>query len=241
MRSFRMGFPWIAGLAFVITLACTSAKTYAQERAQPIRKHELWVSLDVEGGLPKVFKDLLGKDLYKRFKLTAELGYRSDDVFYAPRQVYTDLGANFKLNGHFDIGVVQRISFRPEDNTKHRTSLQLNFDTKWKRFGLEYRLGYQHNYTEFGSAREMVRNKFSLSYDFKNFKFDPEISTEFFTWVGYQGIQHTSTRHSIGTSYSLSKAHKISFKLIHDRDHGVAWPTYRWIYSIGYALDLRDL
>lgn len=241
MCSVRMGLQQIAGLALLITLACATTAAHGQERAQPIRKQELWVSLEVKGRLPKVFKDLLGKDLYKRFKLDGELAYRSADVFYAPRQVYTDLGASFKLNSHFNIGAVHRISFRPEDNTKHRTSLQLNYETKWKRFDLEYRLSYQHNYTDLGSQREMIRNKFSVGYDFQNFKFDPEISTEFFTWVGYQGIQYTGTRQSIGTSYSLSKAHKISFKMIHDREHGIAWPTYRWIYSVGYSLSLADL
>jgi hypothetical protein len=210
------------------------------DRLRPRQQQELWTSFTVQGGLPGFMKDLVGKGAMKRFRLTTELGYRSADVFFAGRQVYIEPSVRYKLSDHWLLTVEHRAAFRPGRTNRHRTCLTVNYRTQWKRFKFNHRLSYQHNYRDFGEQREVVRNRSLLTYDFRNFKLDPEISTEFFTWFGHRGARYIGVRHTIGTDWSINKVHSIGFKLVHDREHGVAWPTYRWIYAISYTFDLRE-
>lgn len=212
-----------------------------EDRAQPLREQELWSSVGIQGRMPGFFEDMLGKDTYKRIRLAGEGGYRSADAFFAGRQVYTDLSARYKVSKHLNFVGEHRFAFRPDGPTRQRTGLMANLGTSWDRFNFGYRFNYQHNYREFGGQREILRNKFSVDYDVRKFKLDPEVSVEFFTWFGYQGVQYIGTRYSIGTEWKPSKAHSIGLKLVHDREYGIAWPTYRWIYSLSYTLNLRDI
>lgn len=214
---------------------------YAQDRATPIQQQEIWASIGVKGRLPGFFEGLLGKSTFKKFRFAGEVGYRSADTFFAGRQIYTDLGLRYKFNDHFSMVGEYRTGFRTDDLTRHRLGLGMNLSTKWNRFEFGYRLNYQHNFLPFGEQREIIRNKFVAEYNIKKFKLDPEVSAEFFTWIGYLGTNYIGTRYSMGTSYSPSKAHAIGLKMVHDREYGVAWPTYRWIYFLSYTLNLGDL
>ncbi|MCB0763318.1 MAG: DUF2490 domain-containing protein [Flavobacteriales bacterium] len=228
--------------AAFLTLVIGQLTALAQEdRAQPLRAQELWSSVGIQGRLPELFEDLLGKDTYKRFRLAGELGYRSADTFFAGRQVYTDLSARYKVNKHLNFVGEHRFAFRPDGPTRQRTGVMANLGTSWQRFDLGYRFNYQHNYRDFGEQREILRNKVSVEYNIRKFKLDPEVSVEFFTWLGHQGARYIGTRYSIGTEWNPSKPHSIGLKLVHDREYGVAWPTYRWIYSLSYTLNLRDI
>ncbi len=225
----------------VIALVCAALSSVAQERAKPIQQQELWASIGFKGRLPGFTKGLFGKETYKKIRFAGEVGYRSADTFFSGRQVYTDIGLRYKISKIFSVTGEYRTGFRANDVNRHRLGLSLSAGTSWKRFELGYGANYQHNFLPIGEQREIIRNKFSVEYNIRKFKLDPEVSAEFFTWIGYQGAKYIGTRYSIGTSYSPSKTHKIGFKMVHDREYGVAWPTYRWIYSLSYTLNLRDL
>lgn len=224
----------------ILFVSLSTASVAQDDRLRPLQQQELWTSLSVRGALPGFMENVVGKNAFKRFRLTGELGYRSADTFFAGRQLYTDLGARYKVSDHWLVGVEHRIAFRPGQTNRNRSGLMVNYRTEWKRFKFDHRLTYQHNYRDFGDQREVIRNRPSLTYDIRGFKLDPEISTEFFTWIGHRGMQYIGVRHSIGTDWSINKLHTIGFKLVHDREHGVAWPTYRWIYSLSYTFDLRE-
>jgi hypothetical protein len=233
-RSFR------STLAALLMLA--PACLWAQEsNVRPLTAEELWSSITVNGGMPAFLDDLFGKSTRKRVRLSGELGYRSADTFFAGRQIYTDLGARYKLSPHVSVGVEHRIAFRPNDETRHRSGVMLIYKTNWNRLDLDYRFNYQHNFRDFGGQREMFRNRFGAEYDIPGFKLDPAFSAEFFTWAGYLGWRYTGVRYKFGTTWSISKAHDIGLDVLHDREYGVAWPTYRWIYSISYTLNLRQI
>ncbi|HEY0976679.1 MAG TPA: DUF2490 domain-containing protein [Flavobacteriales bacterium] len=218
-----------------------AACAFAQETARPLQASELWSSVGVQGSLPGFFKSRVPSTTAKRIRLAAEVGYRSADVFFAGRQIYTDLGGRFKISDHLSVGLEHRIAFRGQGSTRHRSGLQVMYDTEWKRMKLDYRLNYQHNYRDFGGQREMFRNRFGLEYNIPKFKFDPAVSAEFFTWAGYMGWRYTGVRYKMGTTWSITKAHSIDLSVVHDREVGIAWPTHRWICSVSYTMDLRKL
>lgn len=213
----------------------------AQERAQPIRRNESWVSAAVQGRLPEFLRKPVGDNIYKRIRLSGEVGYRSADVFFAGQRTYIELGARYKLNDHLSVTGQHQISFRSGRLPANQSKIMGTWRTEWNRFNFAYRFTYQHNAVDFGEEREVIRNRFEVGYDIRKFKLDPHVSTEFFTWIGHQGMQYIATRHIIGTEYAPNKTHTFGLDLMHDREYGTSWPVYRWIVSLSYTLNLREL
>jgi hypothetical protein len=211
----------------------------AQERTLPEQQQELWASFGLKGQLPAVFADMIGEEARKRIRLGSELGYRSTDAFFAGRQVYLDLDMRYKVSKVVDIGISQRFAYVPDNKNRQRTDLKVMVSETYDRTTLGYRFSYQHNYREWGGVRDVFRNRFEVEYDIPKFKLDPEFTVEFFTWAGNQGWLYFGTRYQLGTTWSPTKGHDLGIALVHDRERGIPWPVYRWIYSLSYAIDLR--
>lgn len=226
-------------LLVVVVLACVLA--HAQEMLRPAVRQELWVSAAVQGRLPGFLKDPLG-DHYKRIRLRNELGYRSADVFFAGRQTYLDVNLRYKISELLSVAYEHRFASRASvAGIQNRSIVQAQLAKTFSRLDVDYRFIYQHSYIEWGDQREVFRNRFQIDYDLKDWKLDPQVSLEFFTWAGNKGLSHFGTRWSLGTDYKLSKGHVIGLSLVHDRERDIAWPTRRWIWSLTYSLNLRDL
>lgn len=211
----------------------------AQERLRPESRQELWTSVGLQGGAPKPICGLFEDSFCDRLRFGAELGYRSADVFFAGRQVYLDLKGSYKLNGPLSVGFEHRFAARGQQPLEQRTIVELRFKEKIDRLNFSYRFNYQHSYIEWGDQREVLRNRFDLGYDIKKWKLDPEVGVEFFTWLGNKGVSYFGTRYHIGTEWSPAKGHTIGLQLLHDRERDVAWPRYRWIWSVSYEVNLR--
>ena len=222
-----------------LVLCC--AAVHAQDPLRPAVRQEYWASAAVQGRLPGFFKGILG-DSYKRIRMRNELGYRSADVFFAGRQTYLDVNLRYKVSDLLSVAYEHRFATRANaDGIRHRSIVQAQLTKDFDRWRTDYRFIYQHSYIEWGDQREVFRNRFQVGYNLKNWKFDPQVGVEFFTWVGNKGVSYFGTRWSFGTEYELSKEHSLFLDLIHDRERDIAWPTHRWIWSFTYALNLRDL
>jgi hypothetical protein len=211
----------------------------AQEPLKPELRQELWTSIGVRGRVPTFLHPVIGDDIIRNLRLSADLGFRSADVFFAGRQVYIDLGAKYKLSDLVSVGIEQRVAFRPDGTTRNRTGLMVDLSHDIERLELGYRFNYQHNYLEWGEQREVFRNRFEAGYNLSNWKLDPVLSVEFFTWAGYQGLSYFGTRYKLGTEWSPGKGQSFQIALIHDRQRDIAWPTYRTIVSVDYVLYLN--
>lgn len=213
----------------------------AQEALRPAQRSELWAAAAMTGRLPLFLKNALG-DSYKHFRVRNELGYRSTDAFFAGRQFYLDMNLRYRLAKNVHLAYEHRFAKRPnEAGLRNRSIVQLEIEKGLGRFDLGYRGLWQHGYIDWGGQREVFRNKFEATYRFRNWKLDPRMSVEFFNWASNKGWSYFGTRWQFGTEYKLSKAQSISLALVHDRERDIAWPTYRWITSITYSIDLRDL
>jgi len=220
-------------------LAGWTSLCVAQERLRPDTRQELWTSIGVQGGAPKPLCGLFEDPFCDRLRFGAEVGYRSADVFFAGRQVYLDLSGRFKVNDLLTLGLEQRIAARGDRPTEQRTVVQLYLKKSFDRVSLSYRSSYQHNYVEWGGQREILRNRFDLGYDIKKWKLDPEFGVEFFTWLGNKGTSYFGTRYHLGTEWSPAKGHAIGLDLLYDRERDVAYPSYRWVWSLSYTINLR--
>lgn len=225
----------------VMVLGTMSFATLAQEVLRPDERQELWVAGAVQGRLPGFMKDVL-RDTYKRLRVRSELGYRSADVFFAGKQTYLDVNLRYKISDLLSVAYEHRFARTAREiGSRQRSIVQVQLNKTFERIETDYRFIYQHSYIEWGGQREVFRNRFQGGYNFRNWKFDPQLSVEFFTWASNKGWSYFGTRWSVGTEYSFSKAHSLGLNLIHDRERNVAWPTHRWIGSITYSLNLRDL
>lgn len=226
-------------LLLSVVLACAGAQ--AQEVLRPAVRQELWAAAAMQGRLPVFMKDLMG-DSYKRVRLRNELGYRSADVFFAGKQTYLDVNLRYKISDLLSVAYEHRFASRSNaTGIQNRSIVQADLAKTFTRVETGYRFIYQHSYIEWGDRREVFRNRFQLGYNFKNWKLDPQLSVEFFTWAGNKGLSHFGTRWALGTEYAFSKAHSLGLSLLHDRERDIAWPTRRWIWSVTYSLNLRDL
>lgn len=223
-------------------MACLPAMLgRAQDALRPDTRQEVWASAAVQGRLPVFLKDVLG-GAYKDLRVRSELGYRSTDAFFAGRQVFLDVNLRYRLSKGVALAFEHRFAKRTAaDGLRHRSIVQLELDHSIGRFTGAYRGLWQHGYVPFGEQREVFRNRFELAYDIRKWKLDPEVSVEFFNWARNKGWSYFGTRYRLGTQYRLSKAHSISLALVHDRERDIAWPTHRWITSVTYTLNLRQL
>lgn len=225
-------------LLFLLSFLVAPLLLPGQERAQPTISDHVWTSISLTGRPPKFFNGIIGKEARKRIRLNGEIGYRSADAFFAGRQIYFDGGIRYKVSDLLSIGMEQRYAYRPDREDRTRTLFQVYLSKTYGRFDLNYRFRYQHNYREFGSQRELFRHRFGAEYNIPNWKLDPFVSTELFTWADPEGLSYIGTRHRLGTQLNLGNAHSIIFAILHDRERGIAWPHHRWIYSIDYGFNL---
>ena len=202
--------------------------TWAQERARPEIQQELWLSFGLRGK-PSFLEGLLGKSTVKRIRTSGELGYRSADSFFAGKQVYVDVGAKYKVSDHLTVGSELRYAYKTDQQDRQRACVLLEYETKVDRLDLGYRFDYQHNFLPFGDPREILRNKFIAGYNIPKFKFDPQLSVEFFQWAGHQGLIYFGTRYKLGTEWSPTKGHTLGMGIMHDRERAMYAPIYRFI------------
>lgn len=224
----------------LLLLCCTLLPAFAwgQERLRPAMKQELWASVGLQGR-PSFLEGVLGKDITKRLRTSAELGYRSADSFFAGRQFYLDLGAGYKVSDKITVGGEFRYAYRSADRDRQRLGGMVQYKTEVDRFELAYRFTYQHNFRDRGEVREVLRNKFIAGYNIPKWKLDPQFSAEFFTWAGLEGLSYFGTRYKLGTEWSVNKTHSLAFGLVHDRERMVFAPEYRFILAVDYSINLR--
>lgn len=216
--------------------------TVAQERS-PLRPRllsEAWGSIGVQFRPFRNTTRVKEPDFNKRFRMGAELGYRSDENLSGGRQLYLDLGARYKFHDLLRVSLEHRFSFRGADRpNSQRTSVQVQSSRELGRFVVEYRCRYQHEYLDPGEVRDQLRNRIGLVYDIRKWKLDPEVSAEFFTWAGNLGWRYIGTRYSIGTTWRPGKKHEVGIAVMHDRERYVYAPSYRFIYALSYTLGLN--
>ena len=126
---------------------------------------------------------------------------------------FSELGFNYKINKHVDFGLAGRFIRENDDKGKiqgyenhFRWHADVTYEHEVNKFDLSYRILY-HSKDELGvpsnvvdMQKNTVRFKFGADYKFKNWKLDPEFSSEIFNRVrpsdGFEKIRFT-----LGTTY----------------------------------------
>lgn len=203
----------------------------------PIRSNQVWLSASVN---LRPFKELdTRSDFLKKIKSSVELGYRSEDFFGQTNSLYTDISFRRKINDWLRGGIEYRFALKDSDS---RNSSRLQFfvtsSKEIGQFDLDYKGRYQRKFVSVTKERHVLRNRISLTYRTPNFRINPKLSAEAFTWFRYTGTQFAGMRYSLSGNVNLPNGQELDIGIKHDREIGVYEPTYRLIFSVAYSYDL---
>lgn len=156
-------------------------------------------------------------DINSKFSVNLEEQLRLKDNSSVIDAYFTELSGKYDIWRGFSLGAGLRFIRSNDTNGKvqgYENHLRYQFDGSYKhkidRLDLKYRFRYQ-NKSEFDSDNPneaQTRLKLSLDYNFRHWKFDPEISGEIFSPVKESLI--SKYRVTIGTSYKLGDHGKLN-------------------------------
>ncbi len=119
----------------------------------------------------------------------------------------------------------------------------LLYQQSWKRWDFGYRLIYQDQSglpraylleTDW-TRRQTLRNRLSVGHNIKNWKLDPEIQAELFYQFNEGETQgFNAFRLGLGTSYKISKQHKIKLRLLYEQSIGLSCIERNFIVALNY-------
>ena len=157
-------------------------------------------------------------------------------------------------NGKKSFGFAYRYMFINDDDgndqsieNHQRFAYYLAQKFQFQRFGFKYRLQYQkrrellpRTNKHVSDFRKYWRIKTDFSYNFKNWKLDPKISTELFL----KSIKHTPSHHNkfrvaIGTKYKLNKKHDFIIKYLFEKQLKSWNPNVIHAISLKYNFNLK--
>lgn len=189
-------------------------------------------------------------------KWTVELleQYRLKENISVTDQYFSQLEGAYKLNKNLSLGAGLRY-IRSNDNKGnvqgYENHFRYHFDISLKHkineFTLKHRLRYQ-NKNELGVsevdgdyAKKNLRFKTSISYDFKDWKFDPKFAAEIFNRSQTGGDNGFSKyRLTLGTSYNMKSAGKIDLYYRMEKELNTSLPKTTNIIGLKYTYTLKN-
>jgi hypothetical protein len=168
-------------------------------------------------------------------------------------QYFTHLNINYVGGKHIEIGTAFR--FIRENDTKgdqqgYETHSRFQFDVKYKhkieRLSLQYRLRYQHR-NEWGISKDEGddpikhwRLKAGAKYNFKDWKFDPEMSAEIFRrYETGEQTEYNKLRWTLGTSYKMKTVGTFDLFYRIERTLNQNYPKTTYIIGLGYVYNIK--
>jgi len=206
-------------------------KTNAQE-TKVVGDLEQWTSVGIS------------KKLGKNWKLSLDQEFRFTNNISQFDIYFTDFGVDYKLNKHFSLGANYRFYQNKNSDgifqTQHRWSTDAEYKQKIDRFTLAYRLRFQNKDEDFFTSESSnnlynLRNKFSLDYNIKNFKFDPFFEAELYRQI-YDATttELSKLRWTLGLEYSLKKFGDLEMFYRIDNELNQSYNKNTYIFGLGY-------
>ena len=192
--------------------------------------------------------------LNKKWTLNLEGQLRLKEDISEVDEYFSELGASYTLFKGFKLGTGLRY-IRENDNVGNiqgyenhfRYNIDASYKHKIKDFSLKYRLRYQ-NKNELGVstsegdyAKQNLRLKTSLEYNFSNWKLDPKFSAEIFNRFGKDANNEFSKyRLTFGTEYKLKKMGTIGVFYRLEKELNITNPNITNIIGLKYTFTFKN-
>lgn len=204
----------------------------------PATHGELWLSAAAEyKPFTKKSGEVYERKFYRKFRLTGELGWRSNLDPYSSKLGYGSLGTKYRLLDFMKVGAEYRYTVRDKyTSNSSRIDLQLWLNWKKDRVSLDTRTEYEHDFIRVVKLRTVLRNRVAIEYNIPHWKLDPHLSAEAFNAFHYDGNKLIAMRYEAGTDVDLDKKKRRTLGLAvrYDREVNVAAPGYRWIFVVSF-------
>ncbi|WP_406683097.1 DUF2490 domain-containing protein [Seonamhaeicola sp. MEBiC1930] len=191
--------------------------------------------------------------LNKKWTFNLEGQLRLKEDISEVDEYFSEFGASYSLFNGFKIGTGLRY-IRENDNVGNiqgyenhfRYNIDASYKHKIKDFSLKYRLRYQ-NKNEIGIgtdegdyAKQNIRFKTALGYNFNNWKLDPKFSAEIFNRFGEDAVNGFSKyRLTFGTEYKLKKMGTIGVFYRMEKELNEEFPETTNIIGLKYTYTLK--
>lgn len=226
-------------LAFSLFLLFIASTSFGQKQ-YVIQDLESWSHLGLD------YK------LNKKFKLGAEQQFRFQENSSKLQQFFTEVGAEYSPIKALEFGLRYRlISVRDYDNenvailsNQDRFQLYTGYSHDIGRFDLKYRLAVQRRRDIFiGDAVDRdptskFRFRFDLGYNIKDWKWDPEISSEIFRFMKEESKTWDKFRFTIGTSRKFKDIGKLNLFYRIEKELTGTYPQTTYILGAGFTFKL---
>jgi hypothetical protein len=222
----------------IILLAFLAFYSSSQTVVQ-VRDFETWSSL---GARLKVGD---------RFKIGLHQSLRLYDNSSKIDQYFTHLSTSFDATKFLEFGVGMRfIRDRDKDDGIYSNRLRFQGDVTFKhdvkQFSFAYRARLQSR-NELGFTKEegdFLRNKFrfkiNVKYNIKNWKFDPEFSSEIFRESGrYVVSSFEKIRFTLGTDYKIKKFGTLAAYYRIERELTGSYPMTTNIFGLKLTYEFK--
>ena len=194
----------------------------------------------------------VNKDIGEKFQLGFDQELRLRDNLSTLNLVYTNIGASYKVNDFFKIGLVYRFIDKHKDDftwgQRHRLYTDFTFKLKPGKFNVSARLRLQaewrgHGYESvFGNVPEVyVRNQYKVGYKLTD-KIEPYLGTELRWQVQNPRIAYHDgfdrTRLFGGANFQLNKKNIVGVFFLYQREWNTSDPETLYIIGLEYTLNL---
>ena len=164
-------------------------------------------------------------------------------------QILSEVGIKYAVNKFLYFGTDFRYIADKNGSEGYDNDFRFNIDGGFKhqynRFDFKYRLRYQ-NKNEIGFSKgegdeidHVLRFKFSSEYNIKNWKLDPQFSTEIFRTLGGLDAGFDKLRVSFKTDYSLKKIGELSPFYSIEWELNKTYPKTTYIIGLNYTYTLK--
>lgn len=192
--------------------------------------------------------------LNKKWSFGLEEQLRLDKNISEISEYFTQLETKYAITKKFDIGLGLRY-IRENDNEGnvqgYENHFRFNVDASYKHkindFTLKYRLRYQ-NKNELGVsssdgdyAKQYLRLKAAVAYNFKNWKLDPKFSAEIFNRFENGDVdQYNKYRLTLGTDYKIKNFGKLGIFYRIEKGINVDIPETTNIIGLKYTYTIKN-
>jgi len=186
----------------------------------------------------------ISKKINKHWKISLDQEMRFSKDVSQFDMYFADLGLDYKINKHFTLGANYRFyqnkNLEGIFDTQHRWSTDISYKQKINRFTLAYRLRFQNKDEDFFTDASInnlynLRNKFSVDYNIKGFKFDPFLDVELYRQI--QDVRATALsklRWTLGVDYSLKSLGELKLFYRLDNELNQSYNKNTYIVGVGY-------
>ncbi len=190
---------------------------------------------------------VLNVKLSKSFTAGLEQGLRLSQNSSQLDQALTEVNFAYKFFKKVELGAAFRYIYDRSNTATFDNDFRYNLDASYKekfdRLAIKFRLRYQ-NKNELGLSlsegdenKPYVRLKLSSTYNIKDWKLDPKLSSELFR--SSESAQFDKVRFTVGTEYKIKKYGEIGAFYRMERELNIGLPKTTYIAGLKYTYTFK--